>query len=105
MRCLRYAVQVLGYLARVPIKGIAHITGGGFTDNIPRMLPAGLAAQVDMTAWQPPPIFPWLQQVRLALAHFLGLAEVGQCQQGGGQGWCLHLEVAAAGRSERPTMR
>ncbi|GAQ90447.1 Glycinamide ribonucleotide synthetase [Klebsormidium nitens] len=57
-----YVKQVLGYLARVPIKGIAHITGGGFTDNIPRVLPASLAAQVDMAAWQAPPIFTWLQQ-------------------------------------------
>jgi phosphoribosylformylglycinamidine cyclo-ligase len=44
------------------IKGMAHITGGGITDNLPRMLPAGTHARVDRSAWQPPPIFRWLQQ-------------------------------------------
>lgn len=61
---IRFArLQVLRILASVPVKGIAHITGGGFTDNIPRVLPSGLAAKVDMDAWQPPAIFQWLQQV------------------------------------------
>src|SRR5580693_5397736 len=39
------------------LKGSAHITGGGITDNTPRILPAGLAARVDVSAWTIPPIF------------------------------------------------
>ncbi|MFO7918491.1 MAG: phosphoribosylformylglycinamidine cyclo-ligase [Anaerolineae bacterium] len=41
----------------VEVKGLAHITGGGFVDNIPRILPAGMRAVVDRSAWQVPPIF------------------------------------------------
>ena len=44
------------------IKGMAHITGGGITDNLPRILPHGTAAVIDVAAWQVPPLFRWLQQ-------------------------------------------
>ena len=44
------------------IKGMAHITGGGITDNLPRVLPHGTAAVVDVSAWEVPPIFTWLQR-------------------------------------------
>jgi len=44
------------------IKGMAHITGGGITDNLPRVLPHGTAAVVDTSAWDVPPIFQWLQR-------------------------------------------
>jgi phosphoribosylformylglycinamidine cyclo-ligase len=43
-------------------KGMAHITGGGITDNLPRVLPHGTAAVVDTAAWEVPPIFQWLEQ-------------------------------------------
>jgi phosphoribosylformylglycinamidine cyclo-ligase len=43
------------------IKGMAHITGGGITDNLPRILPAGTAAVVDRSAWEVPALFRWLQ--------------------------------------------
>jgi phosphoribosylformylglycinamidine cyclo-ligase len=43
------------------IKGMAHITGGGITDNLPRILPHGTAAVVDTAAWEVPPLFRWLQ--------------------------------------------
>jgi phosphoribosylformylglycinamidine cyclo-ligase len=39
---------------------MAHITGGGLLDNVPRMLPAGLAAEIDPTAWQTLPLFAYL---------------------------------------------
>ncbi len=45
------------------IKGFAHITGGGLTENLPRALPPGLDAQVDLDCWTPPPVFGWLAQV------------------------------------------
>ena len=47
-------------LPRGQIKGMAHITGGGITDNLPRVLPPGAAARVDRTTWRVPAIFRWL---------------------------------------------
>jgi len=44
------------------IKGMAHITGGGITDNLPRVLPHGTAAVVDTSAWDVPPLFTWLRR-------------------------------------------
>jgi phosphoribosylformylglycinamidine cyclo-ligase len=44
------------------ITGMAHITGGGITDNLPRILPAGVHAEIDRASWKVPPIFDWLQQ-------------------------------------------
>jgi phosphoribosylformylglycinamidine cyclo-ligase len=55
-------LYVKGALAaiRAGAKGLAHITGGGITDNLPRCLPDGLDAQVDLSAITPLPVFPWL---------------------------------------------
>jgi phosphoribosylformylglycinamidine cyclo-ligase len=44
------------------IKGMAHITGGGITDNLPRIIPSGLHAVIDRSAWTVPAIFRWLQR-------------------------------------------
>ncbi len=44
------------------IKGLAHITGGGFPDNIPRVLPKGLGARIDLTRVAVPPVFKWLAE-------------------------------------------
>jgi phosphoribosylformylglycinamidine cyclo-ligase len=44
------------------IKGMAHITGGGITDNLPRILSEGMSAVIDRDRWDVPPIFEWLQQ-------------------------------------------
>lgn len=44
------------------IRGAAHITGGGFAGNLPRALPAGLAARIDRSAWTPAPLFDWLAE-------------------------------------------
>ena len=43
------------------IKGMAHITGGGITDNLPRIIPGGLHAAIRRSSWQVPPLFQWLQ--------------------------------------------
>ena len=45
------------------VKGFAHITGGGFPDNIPRVLPKGLGARIDLTRVNAPPVFKWLADV------------------------------------------
>ncbi len=49
-------------LEKVPINGMAHITGGGLPENLPRCLPKGLSAFVDKYSWQRPDIFTWLQE-------------------------------------------
>jgi len=57
-----YARAVLALLAALPVKGIAHITGGGITGNVPRMLPKGVRAVIEAHAWPRPPLFDWLQR-------------------------------------------
>jgi phosphoribosylformylglycinamidine cyclo-ligase len=56
-----YVKPVLALLQAVPVKGIAHITGGGLVENIPRVLPEGVRAALDSRAWPLPPLFRWLQ--------------------------------------------
>ncbi|MBE2913724.1 phosphoribosylformylglycinamidine cyclo-ligase [Anoxybacillus flavithermus] len=57
-----YVRAVLEALKQFRVKGMAHITGGGFIENIPRMLPKGLQAEIDYGSWPIPPIFNFLQQ-------------------------------------------
>lgn len=56
-----YVKLLQGLMANFAIDGLVHITGGGFTENIPRVLPAGLKAVVDPKSWPRAPIFDWLQ--------------------------------------------
>jgi len=56
-----YVRPILRLLSTYKIKGMAHITGGGFMENIPRILPTGLGAMIDLGTWDMPPIFPFLQ--------------------------------------------
>ncbi|HWR51337.1 MAG TPA: phosphoribosylformylglycinamidine cyclo-ligase [Bryobacteraceae bacterium] len=55
------AIQAL--LAKGLLKGAAHITGGGITDNTPRILPAGLGVEVDTSAWTVPPVFELMKRL------------------------------------------
>src|SRR6478735_6282865 len=55
-----YLAVIKPLLGRQLIKGMAHITGGGITDNLPRVLPDGTGARVNRTSWRVPPIFRWL---------------------------------------------
>lgn len=57
-----YAKSVAAAQKQHNIKGISHITGGGFYENLPRMLPEGLGFQLDEAAWEVPAIFPFLQE-------------------------------------------
>lgn len=52
-----YAKQILALREQFPIKGIAHITGGGITENLPRVFPKGVRARITRTAWPVPTIF------------------------------------------------
>jgi phosphoribosylformylglycinamidine cyclo-ligase len=56
-----YVKNVLAALAVHPIKALAHITGGGLLENIPRVLPAGTAAHLKKGSWPQTELFAWLQ--------------------------------------------
>jgi len=55
-----YVKQALAAIRAGGVHGLAHITGGGLTENPPRVLPDGLACQIDLGAWDLPPVFRWL---------------------------------------------
>ena len=57
-----YVRPLLQLMQRLPVKGLAHITGGGLLENVPRVLPAGTRAVLHRDAWTMPPLFKWLQQ-------------------------------------------
>ncbi|THY63779.1 phosphoribosylformylglycinamidine cyclo-ligase-like protein [Aureobasidium pullulans] len=57
-----YVKPLLKAVEKDLLKGMAHITGGGLYDNIPRMLPKTLAAEVDVSAWTVPPVLKWLKE-------------------------------------------
>jgi len=57
-----YVKSVLAALREVKVKGLAHITGGGLVENVPRMLPSNVKAALDKSAWPRPPLFDWLQE-------------------------------------------
>ncbi|HBR06569.1 MAG TPA: phosphoribosylformylglycinamidine cyclo-ligase [Desulfovibrio sp.] len=57
-----YVQPVLNLLRDLTIKGMVHITGGGFYDNVPRILPNGVAAHFTFGSWPVPPVFHWLQR-------------------------------------------
>ncbi|MDR2786993.1 MAG: phosphoribosylformylglycinamidine cyclo-ligase [Candidatus Accumulibacter sp.] len=57
-----YVKPMLALMAELPVKGAAHITGGGLIENVPRVLPAAVKAAIDASAWSCPPLFRWLQE-------------------------------------------
>lgn len=57
-----YVECVKSLLRDLPIKGMAHITGGGFYDNIPRVLPSQVEADIQFGSWDIPPVFTWLKE-------------------------------------------
>jgi phosphoribosylformylglycinamidine cyclo-ligase len=57
-----YVPAMLALARQLPVHGFAHITGGGLTDNIPRVLPAGCAVRLRRSAWHRDPLFDWLQR-------------------------------------------
>jgi len=58
-----YTKIVLSLIEQLDIHGLCHITGGGLTENVPRVIPDGLLAQIDTHSWNRSPIFDWLQNM------------------------------------------
>ena len=56
-----YVKPILDLFGQVPVKGLAHLTGGGITENVPRILAEELTAEIALGAWPRPPLFGWLQ--------------------------------------------
>jgi phosphoribosylformylglycinamidine cyclo-ligase len=57
-----YVKALLALLEKVDVHALAHITGGGLLENLPRVMPEGTQAVIDSQAWQRPPVFDWLQE-------------------------------------------
>lgn len=57
-----YVRPVLKLIQQLPVKGLVHMTGGGFPENIPRVVPKGLQTRIDRSAWEVPELFRWLQK-------------------------------------------
>jgi phosphoribosylformylglycinamidine cyclo-ligase len=83
----RSYLQVLKpLLDRQLVKGLAHITGGGITDNLPRILPEGTGAAISRGTWDVPPIFQWLQRTgkvgddEMLRAFNMGIGMVVACE-------------------------
>ena len=57
-----YVKSLLPLINQYPIDGLAHITGGGISENITRVIPPGLGLEIDLSAWERPPVFNWLQE-------------------------------------------
>ena len=57
-----YVASVLAAMKQATIKGLAHITGGGLIDNVPRVLPENVVAELHRDTWAWPPVFNWLQR-------------------------------------------
>jgi phosphoribosylformylglycinamidine cyclo-ligase len=57
-----YVKSVLKLIEKIPVKGLAHITGGGIVENVPRILPEHLAARLERVSWPQPPLYAWLQR-------------------------------------------
>lgn len=57
-----YVKPLLALIEKFEVKALAHITGGGITENVPRVLPAATNAVIDTQSWQWPSVFKWLQE-------------------------------------------
>ncbi len=108
-----YVNTIQNLLKSIPIKGLAHITGGGITENLPRVIPQTLAAQIHCAAWPIPEIFTWIQhngnvseeEMRLVFNCGIGMIAVvapehqqtglTQLHALGETAWCIGEIVAA----------
>ncbi len=58
-----YVKPLLALMKSITVKGMAHITGGGLLENVPRVLPENVVAQLDGKAWHTPALFDWLREM------------------------------------------
>jgi len=110
-----YVSAIRDLLAATDVKGISHITGGGLTENIPRVLPDGLGVSLQQAAWQVPPVFRWLEEAGVARNEMLRTFNCGigmvvivareeaeltlsTLAQSGEQAWLIGEVVADAGQ-------
>jgi len=85
-----YVKQALAAVRQGGVHGLAHITGGGLTENLPRVLPEGCGASINLDAWDLPPVFKWLAQAG-------GMAEAEMLKTfNAGIGMVLVVEAAKA---------
>ncbi|CEE90102.1 phosphoribosylaminoimidazole synthetase (AIR synthetase) [Xenorhabdus nematophila str. Anatoliense] len=64
-----YVKSILGLIEEVEVHAIAHLTGGGFWENIPRVLPENTQARINSASWEWPAVFTWLQQAGSVSTH------------------------------------
>ncbi len=89
-----YVKPLLTLFQTVPVHALAHITGGGITENLPRVLPDGLSAEIKLSSWELPGIFQWLQQQgNVSQADMLTTFNCG-----------IGMIVCVAGEDERKTL-
>ncbi len=95
-----YLGPLRGLIGDGRLRGLAHITGGGITDNLPRILPAGCGAEVDRAAWEVPPLFRLLQEwggvsdAEMARTFNLGIGMIAVVRPGDAAAVSEHLRAA-----------
>jgi phosphoribosylformylglycinamidine cyclo-ligase len=110
-----YVKGVLALVREIEVKGLAHITGGGITGNLPRILPDGLHAEIELDSWRQGPVFDWLaaggriaaDEMRRTFNCGVGMIAVvgkdnvdraiGLLESGGERAWRLGVVAAGAG--------
>lgn len=110
-----YVKPVLSLLEKEPVSSMVHVTGGGFFDNIPRVLPAGCGARIQLGSWPVPRVFDWIQKAgnvtakemyrtfnmgvgfMLAVPKDRALAVVSHFQKAGERAWVIGEIVKGKG--------
>jgi phosphoribosylformylglycinamidine cyclo-ligase len=114
-----YVKPLLALIEQCPVHALAHITGGGLLENIPRVLPAGSCAVIDAASWQEPELFRWLARAgkvaRMEMYRTFNCgvgmvicvpearcdAAIAQLRAAGENAWRIgHIETAAAGSEQ-----
>ena len=114
-----YVKPLLALIEQCPVHALAHITGGGLLENIPRVLPAGSCAVIDATSWQEPELFRWLARAgkvaRMEMYRTFNCgvgmvicvpearcdAAIAQLRAAGENAWRIgHIETAAEGSEQ-----
>jgi phosphoribosylformylglycinamidine cyclo-ligase len=110
-----YVRSIMRLMESITVKGLAHITGGGITENVPRILAENVHAEIDVNSWHQGPVFDWLQatgkietmEMRRTFNCGVGMvavvadddaaATIGQLAAAGESAWRLGTVVAGSG--------